>query len=109
MLFSTIDESEDHPYASLLMMPIGNVGYLFTAQGDIPEIQERVYAIAQHIAEAEPSEEPVTVHVRGSATGGPFDAMPGRDDTDVLAGLVPLYDYDLLVSDSPILPPRCNA
>jgi hypothetical protein len=49
------------------------------------------------MAAAGPVTEPVVVNDIG-ATGGPFDLMPERGDDDVLHGLVPMYEYDLLTN-----------
>lgn len=105
ILYFNEDESEGHPYASLLVVPVGNVGYLINSEGDDAALQVTANAVGEFLAEAEPGDAPVTVKAEGVAVGGPFDAMPGTEDLELLNGLVPLFDYDLLVSDSPILPP----
>lgn len=104
VLYFGEDESEGHPYASLLVVPVGNVAYLINSEGDNPALQATANAVGEFLSEAEPGDTPVTVEEEGVATGGPFDAMPGGEDLELLNGLVPLFDYDLLVSDSPILP-----
>lgn len=105
ILYFGEDESEGHPYASLLVVPVGNVAYLINSEGDDPALQVTANTVGEFIAEADVSETAVTVRAEGVAEGGPFDAMPGTEDLEMLNGLVPLFDYDLLVSDSPILPP----
>ncbi len=105
ILYFSEDKTEGHPYASLLVVPVGNVAYLINSEGDDAALQVTSNAVGEFIAEADPSEAPVTVEAEGVAVGGPFDVMPGTEDLEMLNGLVPLFDYDLLVSDSPILPP----
>lgn len=104
VLFFSEDESANHSYASLLVVPVGEIAYIINSDGDSDAIQETVNTIGEFLAESEPGDSPVTVENEGVASGGPFDAMYGTEDLELLNGLVPLYDYDLLVSESPILP-----
>lgn len=104
VLYFSEDKTEDHAYASLLVVPVGNVAYLVNSEGVDAALQVTSNAVGEFIADAEPSDAPVTVEAEGVAVGGPFDVMPGTDDLELLNGLVPLFDYDLLVSESPILP-----
>lgn len=104
ILFFGEDENEGHPYASLLVLPMGDVAYLINTEGDAAAIQTTANAVAEFLADTDAGSAPVRVVAEGVAEGGPFDAMPGNDDLELLNGLVPLFDYDLLVSDSPILP-----
>lgn len=101
-LFFGEDDSLSHPYASLLVLPAGDVAYLISTEGESAAVQSTANAIATHLAETEPSGVPVEILDRGVAVGGPFDVFPGLDDLELLNGLVPLFDYDLLVSDQPI-------
>lgn len=95
---------EAHPYASLLMIPLGELVVLMNATGESADIQPTVDAIAAYIAEQERGSVPVTVVHRGLATGDVFDMLPDMDQRDLLGGLRPSYDYDLLVSEMPIEP-----
>lgn len=104
VLFVSNDEEESHPYASLLVLPVGDTAFLLDANGDSADIQTTLNDIASFLEDAEPADNPVVVEEEGVATGGPFDLLPGVEDLELLNGLVPLFDYDLLVSDSPILP-----
>ena len=98
------DEEAHDPYSSLIVLPVGNMGYLVRVDGASEAVQQTANDVASFLAEAEPSDAPVTVVAEGVAEGGAFDVFPGIDDLDMLGGTLPLYDYDLLVSDSPILP-----
>lgn len=104
VLFVNLNEAENHPYGSLLVLPVGKTAFLLECTGESAEIQTTVNAIAEFLVDADPSDAPVIVEAEGVATGGPFDVLPGVEDLELLNGMIPLHDYDLLVSDSPILP-----
>lgn len=96
ILFSGVTESDEH--VALLGVQDGNLGILIEARGDDASMLDTMMAVAEHMVDAEPGDDPVSVDDRGVATGGTFDIMPDMDDPDVLNGLVPLYDYDLLLN-----------
>lgn len=102
-------EAEDGEYKSLLVIPVDNIGFAITARGDSDAVQVTADAIGAFLVEQEPSVTPVVVVSEGVAEGGVFDVFPGLDELDVLNGLIPMYDYDLLVSESPILPANATA
>lgn len=104
ILYFNEDPAENHPYVSMLAMQVDNVAYIISTRGESAQVQVTVNALAEHLMEAEVSDEPVTVVAEGVAEGGVFEAMPGLDDLELLNGLVPMFDYDLLESESPILP-----
>ncbi len=104
LLFAGKDANESSPYASLLVLPIGANVYLVQAEGDTDAVQPTADAIAGYIADSPPADGEVIVVIEGVATGGPFAVLPDAEDAELLNGLYPFADYDLLVSDSPILP-----
>lgn len=96
-LYSGIGEGSDEPeYASLLAVQDGNLGILVQAYSPDPSLEDTMMAFATYMVEAEPGTGEVTITETG-ATGGTFDIMPGAEETDILNGLVPMYDYDLLL------------
>jgi hypothetical protein len=94
ILFTGVTEFDEH--IALLGVQDGNLGILVMAWGDDASMIDTTMAFAEHMVAAEPGDGPVNVDDRGVATGGTFEIMPGSEDSDVLNGLVPLYDYDLL-------------
>lgn len=104
VLFFSEDDTEHHPFASLLAMPVDRTGYIISTRGEAAAVQTTTNAIAEFLMDSSPSDEPVYVLAKGVAVGGIFDALPDEDDLELLNGLVPMFDYDLLVSESPILP-----
>ena len=104
VLFAGIDADEHNPYGSLLVLPLGANVYLVQAEGETDAVQATANAIAEFIADSPPAEGEVTVVRKGVAIGGPFAVVPNAEDAELLNGLYPFADYDLLVSDSPILP-----
>ena len=51
---------------------------------------------AQHMLDGEVDTDEVTLNNDGTSTGGVFDLMPTKDDTDLTGGLVPQMDGDLM-------------
>lgn len=103
VLFHGTDTNRDE-YESLLVIPVDNIGYAINTTGATDAVQVTSDAIGAHLVEQEVSDTPVVVISEGVAEGGVFDAFPGVDDLEMLNGLIPMYDYDLLVNESPILP-----
>lgn len=101
IFYGTDDDGE---YKSLLVIPVDNIGYAVTTEGASDVVQETADAIAAFLVDQEPSDAPVVVVSEGIAEGGVFDVFAGVDELEMLNGLIPMYDYDLLVSESPILP-----
>ncbi|HEU0165440.1 MAG TPA: hypothetical protein VFQ54_10375, partial [Thermomicrobiales bacterium] len=95
----------DERAEGLLLVRSGALGIVASGEGrNASQLSDMLRSFAAFIVDQKPSSTPVTVLGTGRATGGPFDLMPGPGDTSVLAGLVPVDDYDLLVNDSPIKP-----
>lgn len=96
----------DHEsYKSLLVIPVDNIAYAISTRGVTEAVQVTADAIGAHLVAQEPTDSPVVVVSEGLAEGGPFEVFPGEDDLELLNGLIPMFDYDLLVSEFPILPP----
>lgn len=102
--FVSEDDTESHPYASLLVIPMDDLVVLLNANGMSEAIQPTIDGIADFIVEQPQDDSPIVVENRGVASGGVFEMLPFLEDADVLGGLEHAWDYDLLVSDSPIEP-----
>lgn len=100
---SEAPEGENYPVRGLLLVQDGNLGFMIQSFADDDSTREQLTAIAEFMVDAEPGDAPVVVDDNGFASGGTFDMLPGGDD-DVLGPLVPRFDYDLLVSGSPLEP-----
>jgi hypothetical protein len=87
---------EEH-VRGLLAVRDGNLGFLIQAHGSPTSVERALAGFGVFMVAAEPGSGPVMVHDLG-ATGGPFDLMPDNDDKEVLGGLFPVYDYDLLAN-----------
>lgn len=94
--YETYDGSTEH--GALLALQDGNLGFLITAYGLDSAITDTMTDIAGFMVDAEPGTDPVTPQFPAATTGGSFDVMPAADDADVVHGLVPMYDYDLLLN-----------
>lgn len=97
----------------IIFVRSGNTGIIVSGTGETSNaaLGERLQAFAQFIVDHPASPDPVTVLHEGTATGGDFARMPGPDDREFLQGLIPMWDYDLTVSNSPIEPnvtPACG-
>jgi hypothetical protein len=90
-----VGQTDEH--AALLAVQDGNFGIIIHAYGEDDAIHETMMDVARYIVDAEPGTAPVAVDDFG-ASGGTFDMMPGQDDREVLNGLVPMYEYDLLLN-----------
>lgn len=93
--------SEEGEMSALLAIRDGNLGYLVTAWGEDDDVVGSVRAVGQFMVEAEPGDEDIVFEEFGESHGGLFDLFP-RDGDSALQGLMPMFEYDLLVSDSPM-------
>jgi hypothetical protein len=96
--------SDGEETVGLLAVRDGNLGFLVSAAGADDTIRQTLRDFGIYIVEAEPGTGAVTVDEFGMASGGTFDLMPSFDDEDVLNGLIPVHDYNLLFSNSPLEP-----
>jgi len=94
-------DAGDTASGSLIVLD-GNLGLVVMAHGAVDTIEPALLAFGEFMVRAEPGPAEITFGELADSTGGTFDVMPGRDDADVLRGLVPMYEYDLLLSDSPL-------
>lgn len=97
-LFATADSDGA---AALLAIQVGNLGYLVTAWGPDGDVVESVQVAGEYMVSAEPGEGDIEFVEPADSHGGLFDLFPPRDDASLL-GLIPMYEYDLLVSDHPL-------
>ena len=68
------------------------------------QMAETMLALGEFMVEAEPGSGEVDLTGGGQSSGGTWDTLPTAADSEILGGLVPVYDYDLLVSNQPIEP-----
>jgi hypothetical protein len=95
--------NEHDETTGVLIVQDGNLGLLISAEGDDAEVVESTLrAFAGHMVAAEPGTGAVTIDPLNGSTGGTWDVLPGAEDTDLLGPLIPLHEYDLLASNSPI-------
>lgn len=92
-------------YSGLLLIQDGNLGLLVSAEGQTDAIQETLMAFGEFMVDAESGGE-IVLGNNADSTGGTWEVMPAADDRDILGDLRPIYDYDLLVSNSPIEVPE---
>lgn len=95
-LYTGVDEHFIEPQeVAFLAVRDGNLGILIQAYGTDPAITSQAMDFATFMVAAEPGTG--SLNLEGLfATGGTFDIMPSVDDTDLLHGLIPMYDYDLI-------------
>lgn len=79
--------------AMLLVVQDGNLGFLISAWGPDASMAITLTTVAAFMVDAEPGPANDV-----SAHGGTFAIMPDATDSDILHGLIPLYDYDLLLN-----------
>lgn len=98
MVYTGVDETGDEPeHVALMGVQEGELGYLLEAWGVDGSMVKTVEGFARFMVAAVPGDGPVEVGEVGSS-GGVFELMPGPEDGEVLHGLVPMYDYDLLLN-----------
>lgn len=100
--------SEDGEMSALLAIRDGNLGYLVTAWGEDEDVVGSVRAVGQFMVEAAPGNDQIVFEEFGESHGGLFDLFPQSGDP-ALDGLIPMYEYDLLVSESPLEYPATPA
>jgi hypothetical protein len=91
-------------FEGLLIIFDGNLGFILTADGSDESMAETMLALGEFMVEAEPGSGEVDLTGGGQSSGGTWDTLPTAADSEILGGLVPVYDYDLLVSNQPIEP-----
>lgn len=101
-IIATGVDEHGHTYG-LFLVRDGNLAHLITGYGDDPSVMPALRSFAEHMVDTEPGPAEITFGPVADSTGGTFDVMPSRADTDVTGELVPIYEYDLLNGDgSPI-------
>jgi hypothetical protein len=91
---ATVDETTTAP-SSMILVQKGEFIYVsFFLGGEDVEGLSR--GLAEHMMEGKIGDEEVVVVQEGTSTGGAFEVMPGKDDADVVAGMVPFMDLDFM-------------
>lgn len=89
-----IDETESAPSSLVTVQDGENILISVVSGGAEPG--ETSLGIVEFMLDNEMGEGEVEVVQEGTSTGGAFDLMPTAEDADVLNGLVPFMDMDLL-------------
>lgn len=89
---------------ALLIAHHGTLAFLIRADGPEASLRPALVAFGTFMVNAKPGPESETENHRAGSTGGLWNLFPSSSDKDVLHGLVPMYDYDLLgpTGQSPI-------
>ena len=96
MLFTGVDDRFDPPqHVAMLAVQDGRFGFLIQGSGTNDEMHQTMTDIAAFMLASNVGTEEIIL-INGIAKGSTFDLMPGREDADVLHGLIPMFDYDLL-------------
>lgn len=89
-----VDASGSAP-TGLVMVQDGETVYVSVIMGG-PKTSELAMGVAEYMLDGEPGNGEVILTQDGTSTGGAFDLMPTADDADVVDGLVPFMDIDLV-------------
>lgn len=92
---------DDDSASAMLAIRAGNLGYLVTAWGPDEDVVTSVQSVGEFMAGAEPGSGEIVFEGPADSHGGLFDLFPARGDASLL-GLIPMYEYDLLMSDHPM-------
>jgi hypothetical protein len=96
------EHGDDDEVAGLLIVQDDNLGFMVSAAGSDASIEQTLRDFGEFMVDQEPGTGDISVDEFGFASGGTFDVMPTSTDTDVIGNLIPMFDYDLLVSNSPL-------
>jgi hypothetical protein len=102
LLFIIEPEEPGDDVEGMLLVRDGNLGFIVSVRGTDETIADTLLAFGEFMVNAEPGADPVVLDGVSGSHGGTFDTLPSFDDTDVLNGLVLMYEYDLLASNHPI-------
>lgn len=94
-VYTGVRDHHEPEHVALMAVRDGDLGMLLSAWGADGSIVKTVEGVARFMVAAAPGDGPVEVGEFG-ASGGVFDLMPTMADAELLRGLVPMYDYDLL-------------
>lgn len=89
---------------ALLFAHHGTFAFLIRADGPEAALRPALVAVGAFMVNARPGSGVVTLRPPAQSTGGLWGLFPTARDENVLHGLVPMYDYDLLgpTGDLPI-------
>jgi hypothetical protein len=96
------EPDDDGELTGALVVLDGNLGIIVTANGPAASIEPNLMAFTGFMLDAEIKSDEVRIGEFANSTGDTFDLMPSADDSEVLNGPVPMWDYDLPIADSPI-------
>ncbi len=100
--------TDDSGMAALIAAQRGNLACLATAWGPDDDVVGSVRAAASYMVDTTPGTDDIEFVFPADSHGGVFDLFPPRGDAALL-GLVPMYEYDLTVSESPLEHPDGGA
>ncbi|HLU35516.1 MAG TPA: hypothetical protein VKZ61_07075 [Thermomicrobiales bacterium] len=93
-----VDDSGNAP-TGLVMVQEGEMIYVSVIMGG-DDATGLAMGLAEFMLDGEPGEGDVELVPDGNSSGGVFDVMPTADDADVVDGLVPFMDVDLVSGPS---------
>lgn len=98
LMFSGVVDETDDPLTTIsLFVQDGEHVYVVTlGGGELEAGKQQSQDIAQFMVDAEISTDEVTLDAEGGSTGGAFDLMPTAEDTDLVGGLAPTSDSNML-------------
>lgn len=98
LMFSAVVEESGEPLTTIsLFVQEGEHVYMVTVGGgELEAGKQQTQDIGQFMVDAEITTDEVTFNEDGTSTGGVFDLMPTADDTELVGGLAPSSDMDLM-------------
>lgn len=91
---ATVDEATTAPSSMIIVQQGEHIYVSFILGGE--DVEGLTRGLAEHMMEGEIGDEDVVVVEEGTSTGGAFEVMPGADEADVVAGMVPFMDLDFM-------------
>jgi hypothetical protein len=98
LMFSAVVEESGEPLTTIsLFVQEGEHLYMVTVGGgELEAGKQQTQDIGQFMVDAEITTDEVTFNEDGTSTGGVFDLMPTADDTELVGGLAPSSDMDMM-------------
>lgn len=79
-----------------------NHGFIVTAKRPGVSFRDTLLDFGSFMVDAESATGDVVISSEGVASGGTFDVLTAAGNLEVLNDMIPMHDYDLLESNSPI-------